>query len=108
MSPSGRPDLVGPRLAQVHAPTLLIVGGHDQPVLERNQQAQAQLRCPSALQVIPGASHLFEEPKTLDRVAALAAAWFRHHLPHTPPAPADPMGHHPSAPSDRTVPALGG
>lgn len=81
VSPSGRPDLAGPRLAQVHAPTLLIVGGHDQPVLDRNQQAQAQLRCPSALQVIPGASHLFEEPETLDRVAALAAAWFRHHLP---------------------------
>jgi putative phosphoribosyl transferase len=107
VSPSGRPDLAGPRLAQVRAPTLLIVGSHDQPVLERNRQAQTQLCCPNALQVIPGASHQFEEPETLDRVAALAAAWFRHHLPHSP-APADPMGHRPSATSDRTVPALGG
>jgi hypothetical protein len=65
----------------VRAPTLLIVGGRDQPVLEVNRQARTRLGGPSALEVIGGASHLFDEPETLDRVAALAAAWFRHHLP---------------------------
>ena len=78
--------MAAPRLAQVRAPTLLIVGSRDQPVLERNRQAQAQLRCATILQVIAWASHLFEEPGALDRVAALAAAWFRHHLPHSPGA----------------------
>jgi putative phosphoribosyl transferase len=72
--------LAGPRLAQVCAPTLLVVGGRDQPVLELNRQAGARLRCPNALKVIPDATHLFEEPGALDRVAALAAGWFRHHL----------------------------
>jgi putative phosphoribosyl transferase len=88
VSRGGRPDLAGPRLAEVHAPTLLLVGGRDELVLERNRQAQAQLGGPSALEVIGGAGHLFEEPRALDRVAALAAAWFCHHLP--PPAQPDP------------------
>lgn len=102
----GRPDLAAPRLGEVRAPTLLIVGGRDQLVLELNRQAQAQLRCATALQVIAGASHLFEEPGALDRVAALAAAWFRHHLRHADPAPPDPRIHRPSTQSDRTVPGL--
>jgi putative phosphoribosyl transferase len=80
VSRGGRPDLAGPRLAQVWAPTLLIVGGRDRPVLDLNRQARARLRCPNALEVIPDATHLFEEPGALDRMAALAAGWFRHHL----------------------------
>jgi putative phosphoribosyl transferase len=105
VSRGGRPDLAAPRLGEVRAPTLLIVGGHDQPVLELNRQAQAQLRCPTILQVIAGASHLFEEPGTLDRAAALAAAWFRHHLPNPGPPHPDRMAHHRPTPNDRTVPA---
>jgi putative phosphoribosyl transferase len=101
----GRPDLAAARLAQVHAPTLLIVGGRDQPVLEVNRQARTRLGGPSALEVIGGASHLFDEPGTLDRVAALAAAWFRHHLPHPDPPRPDRMAHHRPTPKDRTVPA---
>ncbi|MGH9005906.1 MAG: dienelactone hydrolase family protein, partial [Acidimicrobiia bacterium] len=80
VSRGGRPDLAAPRLTQVQAPTLLIVGGRDQLVLELNRQARARLRCPNALEVIPDATHLFEEPGALDRMAALAAGWFRHHL----------------------------
>ncbi|HEY6708158.1 MAG TPA: phosphoribosyltransferase family protein [Actinomycetota bacterium] len=99
VSRGGRPDRAAPRLAEVRAPTLLIVGGHDQLVLELNRQAQAQLRGPSALQVIAGAGHLFEEPGALDRVAALAAAWFRHHLPHPSPAQPRQTPHDPSEPS---------
>jgi putative phosphoribosyl transferase len=108
VSRGGRPDLAAPRLGEVRAATLLIVGGRDQLVLELNRQAQAQLRCPTILQVIPGASHLFEEPGALDRVAALAAAWFRHHLPHISPArPGQPL-QDPSEPSSRTLPVLQG
>jgi putative phosphoribosyl transferase len=102
VSRGGRPDLAAPRLGEVRAPTLLVVGGRDQQVLELNRQAQAQLRCLTILQVIAGASHLFEEPGALDRVAALAAAWFRHHLPRpslAQPAQASPD---PSEPSSRT------
>ncbi|MBT2511556.1 phosphoribosyltransferase [Streptomyces sp. ISL-98] len=80
VSRGGRPDLAGPRLADVRAPTLLIVGGDDTMVLELNRQAQAQLRCENRLEVVPGATHLFEEPGALDEVAGLAQAWFIRHL----------------------------
>ncbi|GHC34609.1 phosphoribosyltransferase family protein [Streptomyces cinnamoneus] len=80
VSRGGRPDLAGPRLAQVTAPTLLIVGGHDETVLELNRQAAQQLRCENHLAVVPGATHLFEEPGALDTVADLARDWFTTHL----------------------------
>jgi putative phosphoribosyl transferase len=76
VSRGGRPDLAGDRLPLVLAPTLLIVGGADLQVLELNREAQGRLRCPNRLTVVPGASHLFEEPGTLDRVAELAREWF--------------------------------
>ena len=76
VSRGGRPDLAGPRLAAVTAPTLLIVGGNDDVVLDLNREAQAQLRCESRLCVVPGATHLFEEPGTLEQVASLARDWF--------------------------------
>ncbi|MBO1418960.1 dienelactone hydrolase family protein, partial [Streptomyces sp. FH025] len=88
VSRGGRPDLAGPRLPAVAAPTLLIVGGDDHVVLDLNQQAQARLRCESQLAVVPGATHLFEEPGTLEEVADLAARWFTAHLtPVANPAP---------------------
>ncbi len=80
VSRGGRPDLAGPALPRVHAPTLLIVGGDDTVVLTLNQQAYAQLTCEKRLCVVPGASHLFEEPGTLEAVARLATDWFRRHL----------------------------
>lgn len=80
VSRGGRPDLAGPRLADVRAPTLLIVGGRDTTVLGLNQQAQRELRCENRLEVVPGATHLFEEPGALDEVAALAGDWFTKHL----------------------------
>jgi alpha-beta hydrolase superfamily lysophospholipase len=80
VSRGGRPDLAGPHLAEVRAPTLLIVGGADTGVLELNRAAQRLLRCENALEVVPGASHLFEEPGTLERVADLARDWFVRHL----------------------------
>jgi len=80
VSRGGRPDLAGPRLAQVQAPTLLIVGGEDSLVLDLNLQAQTQLTCQSRLEVIPGATHLFEEPGALERVADLARGWFTGHF----------------------------
>ncbi|MEU4728642.1 phosphoribosyltransferase family protein [Streptomyces sp. NPDC023588] len=80
VSRGGRPDLAGPRLAGVRAPTLLIVGGRDTTVLELNRQAQRELRCENRLEVIPGATHLFEEPGALDEVADLARSWFNEHL----------------------------
>jgi putative phosphoribosyl transferase len=76
VSRGGRPDLAAPRLAEVNAPTLLIVGGSDEMVLELNRQAERQLRCETQLAVVPGATHLFEEPGALDQVADLALAWF--------------------------------
>lgn len=79
VSRGGRPDLAGSRLAAVRAPTLLIVGGLDRVVLEMNRAAQARLTCENRLDVIPGASHLFEEPGALDRVADLARDWFVSH-----------------------------
>jgi putative phosphoribosyl transferase len=80
VSRGGRPDLAGAALSRVEAPTLLIVGGADPEVLDLNRAALARLRCEKELRVVPGATHLFEEPGTLDEVARLAAAWFRRHL----------------------------
>ena len=80
VSRGGRPDLARPRLADVTAPTLLIVGGHDEVVLDLNRRAQAELRCQNHLAVVPGATHLFEEPGTLDAAAGLARDWFLSHL----------------------------
>jgi dienelactone hydrolase len=80
VSRGGRPDLAGPALLRVQAPTLLIVGERDDLVVELNQEALAQLRCPKKLVVVPHATHLFEERGALDRVAELAADWFRQHL----------------------------
>jgi putative phosphoribosyl transferase len=80
VSRGGRPDLAGPALAKVSAPTLLIVGGRDHVVLELNRDAQAQLRCESRLDVVPGATHLFEEPGTLETAARCAMDWFRFRL----------------------------
>ena len=81
VSRGGRPDLAAPRLGDVRAPTLLIVGGRDDVVLELNRQAQAQMRCESRLAVVPGATHLFEEPGALRQAAELARDWFLAHLP---------------------------
>jgi pimeloyl-ACP methyl ester carboxylesterase len=80
VSRGGRPDLAGPALAGVQAPTLLIVGGNDYAVIELNQAAFAQLGCEKRLVIVPGATHLFEEPGALDEVARLAREWFEHHL----------------------------
>ncbi len=80
VSRGGRPDLAGPRLAAVTAPTLLIVGGNDDLVLDLNRQARAELRCENDLAVVPGATHLFEEPGTLAAAARLARDWFITHL----------------------------
>ncbi len=80
VSRGGRPDLAQPRLSEVVAPVLLIVGGADTDVLELNQQAQRRMRCESEFAVVPGATHLFEEPGALDRVARLAIDWFTQHL----------------------------
>ena len=76
VSRGGRPDLAWESLPDVQAPTLLIVGSADTVVVELNEAAAAQLRCPKELEVISGATHLFEEPGALEQVAALAAAWF--------------------------------
>jgi putative phosphoribosyl transferase len=81
VSRGGRPDLAAERLPAVTAPTLLIVGGEDHGVIELNREACARLRCPRELVVVPGATHLFEEPGALEQVAALAAGWFMRHLP---------------------------
>jgi putative phosphoribosyl transferase len=80
VSRGGRPDLAINALARVRAATVLIVGGDDDTVLALNRQAYAHLSAPRALEVIPGATHLFEEPGALEHVAQLAAAWFRHYL----------------------------
>jgi putative phosphoribosyl transferase len=80
VSRGGRPDLAGQRLSAVRAPTLLIVGGADREVLELNRKAQAMMDCPNQLTVVPGATHLFEEPGTLSEAAALARDWFLRHL----------------------------
>ncbi len=80
VSRGGRPDLAGAHLAGVEAPTLLIVGGDDTAVLEMNRDARRRLRCENRLSVVPGATHLFEEPGTLDDAADLAADWFVEHF----------------------------
>jgi putative phosphoribosyl transferase len=80
VSRGGRPDLAAPRLGEVSAPTLLIVGGDDLAVLGLNEEAAEDLRCPHELAVVPGATHLFEEPGALEEVARLAGAWFAAHL----------------------------
>lgn len=80
VSRGGRPDLAGPALDRVRAPTLLIVGGNDRDVLALNRQALKRLPASSELRVIPGASHLFPEPGALDAVVAEASAWFQQHL----------------------------
>jgi dienelactone hydrolase len=80
VSRGGRPDLAADALARVEAPTLLIVGEQDDVVLQLNEKAYEQLRCEKELAVVPGATHLFEEPGALAEVARLAAAWFRQHL----------------------------
>ena len=80
VSRGGRPDLAGDALPRVESPTLLIVGGLDYPVIEMNEAALAHLRCEKELKIVPGATHLFEEPGTLEQVANLAAEWFQQHL----------------------------
>jgi putative phosphoribosyl transferase len=86
VSRGGRPDLTGPPLARVHAPTLLIVGGYDEPVIEMNRNAMRQMNAEVSLEIVPRATHLFEEPGALEEVARLASQWFSHYLA----APAHP------------------
>lgn len=80
VSRGGRPDLADPVLSRVRAPTLLIVGGRDEPVIEMNEYALAQLHVEKRLEIVPGATHLFEEPGTLEQVARLARQWFTQYL----------------------------
>lgn len=80
VSRGGRPDLAGDGLAEVKAPTLLIVGSRDIPVIPLNKDAFEKLRCEKKLEIVQGASHLFEEPGTLEEVSRLASAWFTSHL----------------------------
>jgi len=80
VSRGGRPDLASDRLARVSAPTLLIVGGLDLEVLQLNRKAMRAMTCGKRLEIVPGATHLFEEPGTLDAAANLAGAWFETHL----------------------------
>jgi putative phosphoribosyl transferase len=80
VSRGGRPDLAGDALPRVKAPTLLIVGGDDEVVIELNEQARARMNCECKIDIIPGATHLFEEPGTLEQVAKLASDWFVTHL----------------------------
>ena len=86
VSRGGRPDLAGAALVSVRQPTLLIVGGRDEPVLELNRQALRHLRGEARLEIVPAATHLFEEPGTLERVASLARDWFVRHLAPPPAA----------------------
>jgi putative phosphoribosyl transferase len=80
VSRGGRPDLAGDALPEVQTPTLLIVGGNDDIVIELNEQARDQMRCEVKLEIVPGATHLFEEPGALEQVADLASHWFSLHL----------------------------
>jgi putative phosphoribosyl transferase len=80
VSRGGRPDLAGNVLDKIEVPTLLIVGGRDPDVLELNREAQRLMRCPTSLIVVPGATHLFEEPGAMDQVVAAASDWFSEHL----------------------------
>ena len=81
VSRGGRPDLAGRTLRLVRAPTLLIVGGADHQVIELNREACDHLTCERHLEIVPGATHLFEEPGAIEEVSRLAGAWFTHHLP---------------------------
>jgi putative phosphoribosyl transferase len=81
VSRGGRPDLARAYLSAVRAPTLMIVGGNDDVVIELNERALRLLRCPKQLVIVPGATHLFEEPGTLEEVARLARDWFIRYLP---------------------------
>jgi dienelactone hydrolase len=83
VSRGGRPDLAGDALPDVTCPTLLIVGGCDDVVIELNEEAKARMVCPTELVIVPGATHLFEEAGTLERVAELASAWFLRYLAAT-------------------------
>ncbi len=80
VSRGGRPDLAGEALPKVQAPTLLIVGSRDDIVIELNEQARDQMRCEVKLEIVPGATHLFEEPGALEKVAQLASDWFVNHI----------------------------
>jgi putative phosphoribosyl transferase len=80
VSRGGRPDLAGDALPKVQAPTLLIVGGNDDIVIELNEMARDQMRCEVKLEIVPGATHLFEEPGALEKVAKLASEWFVNHI----------------------------
>jgi putative phosphoribosyl transferase len=80
VSRGGRPDLADRALANVQAPTLLIVGGNDEPVIKMNREAQLAMTTKVTLEIVPGATHLFEEPGALERVMELATNWFREHL----------------------------
>lgn len=98
VSRGGRPDLAGSALRLVRAPSLLIVGGRDRPVLQLNERALAALQCEKVLAVVPGATHLFEEPGALEEVARLARDWFVRHLTGAgvrPPPRDDGQGHGP-------------
>ncbi len=83
VSRGGRPDLAARALSNVRAPTLLIVGGNDASVIQLNEVAYAQLRCEKRMYIVPGASHLFEEPGTLEEVTRLATEWYQRHLGET-------------------------
>ncbi len=83
VSRGGRPDLAGPAIERVSTPTLLIVGGADQAVIEFNRQAYARLRVEKRIEIVPGATHLFEEPGALEQVARLAGDWFAGHMVRT-------------------------
>lgn len=80
VSRGGRPDLAQEALGKVEAPTLLIVGGHDDVVIDMNESAMKKMHCPTSLEIVPGATHLFEEPGTLETVAHKAQEWFVQHL----------------------------
>lgn len=84
VSRGGRPDLAGDALPAVVAPTLLIVGGADVPVIGMNREAMERMRCRVEMEIVPGATHLFEEPGALERVSELAASWFNRYLPGDP------------------------
>jgi dienelactone hydrolase len=92
VSRGGRPELAGPHLSMVNQPTLLIVGGRDPVVIELNHQAMRKLAGQTRLEIIPGATHLFEEPGTLEQVAHLARGWFLRQLPSDQPPPPPPTG----------------
>ncbi|PYK04243.1 MAG: hydrolase [Verrucomicrobia bacterium] len=83
VSRGGRPDLAGEALPKVKAPTLLIVGGEDHVVIDLNEQARAQMKCECKIEIVPGATHLFEEPGALEHVAKLASDWFLLHAAGT-------------------------